>query len=172
MDPETGEPVRLDNGNPEVHAMSVDAILSIEDGQSVRPGDVLRPFAAPERPWGRGHRGVDLAVSPGAAVLAPAAGTVVFAGTVVDRPVVTLEHADGTRSSLEPVEADVAVVAVVVLAGVSHGAVARGDGARTEREAWPLMSEDDVGDGLGAVFHLLECVGGAGVGGEVVGVVA
>lgn len=71
----------------------------------VRPGDVLRPFAAPERPWGRGHRGVDLAVSPGAAVLAPAAGTVVFAGTVVDRPVVTLEHADGTRSSLEPVEA-------------------------------------------------------------------
>lgn len=71
----------------------------------MRPGDVLRPFAAPERPWGRGHRGVDLAVSPGAAVLAPAAGTVVFAGTVVDRPVVTLEHADGTRSSLEPVEA-------------------------------------------------------------------
>ena len=41
MDPETGEPMRLDNGNPEVHAMSVDAILSVEDGQSVRPGDVL-----------------------------------------------------------------------------------------------------------------------------------
>ena len=41
MDPETGEPVRLDNGNPEVHAMSVDAILSVEDGQAVRPGDVL-----------------------------------------------------------------------------------------------------------------------------------
>jgi DNA-directed RNA polymerase subunit beta' len=41
MDPATGEPVRLDNGNPEVHAMSVDAILSVEDGQEVRPGDVL-----------------------------------------------------------------------------------------------------------------------------------
>ncbi|PZQ47112.1 MAG: DNA-directed RNA polymerase subunit beta' [Rhodovulum sulfidophilum] len=41
MDPLTGEPVRLANGNPEVHAMSVDAILSVEDGQEVRPGDVL-----------------------------------------------------------------------------------------------------------------------------------
>jgi DNA-directed RNA polymerase subunit beta' len=41
MDPATGEPVRLDNGNPEVHAMSVDAILSVEDGQELRPGDVI-----------------------------------------------------------------------------------------------------------------------------------
>ena len=39
--PPTGEPVRLDNGNPEVHAMSVDAILSVEDGQALRPGDVI-----------------------------------------------------------------------------------------------------------------------------------
>lgn len=41
MDPATGEPVRLDNGNPEVHAMSVDAILSVEDGQTLKPGDVI-----------------------------------------------------------------------------------------------------------------------------------
>ncbi len=41
MDPATGEPVRLDNGNPEVHTMSVDAILSVEDGQEVKAGDVL-----------------------------------------------------------------------------------------------------------------------------------
>ncbi|MXU66373.1 DNA-directed RNA polymerase subunit beta' [Oceanomicrobium pacificus] len=41
MDPETGEPVRLANGNPEVHAMSVDAILSVEDGQKIKAGDVL-----------------------------------------------------------------------------------------------------------------------------------
>lgn len=77
------------------------------------PDDVLRAFVAPERPWGRGHRGVDLAVPSGSAIRAPAAGRVVFAGVVVDRPVLTLEHEDGTRSSLEPVEADVAVGAVV-----------------------------------------------------------
>ncbi|QHQ35757.1 DNA-directed RNA polymerase subunit beta' [Algicella marina] len=41
MDPATGEPVRLSNGNPEVHAMSVDAILSVEDGQEIEEGDVL-----------------------------------------------------------------------------------------------------------------------------------
>ncbi|MFQ5439740.1 MAG: DNA-directed RNA polymerase subunit beta', partial [Paracoccaceae bacterium] len=41
MDPDTGEPVRQKNGNPEVHAMSVDAILSVEDGQEVKAGDVL-----------------------------------------------------------------------------------------------------------------------------------
>ncbi len=41
MDPNTGEPVRLKNGNPETHAMSVDAILSVEDGQEIKAGDVL-----------------------------------------------------------------------------------------------------------------------------------
>ncbi|MEM6745248.1 MAG: DNA-directed RNA polymerase subunit beta', partial [Pseudomonadota bacterium] len=41
MDPETGEPVRLENGNPAHYAMSVDAILSVEDGTEVRVGDVL-----------------------------------------------------------------------------------------------------------------------------------
>ncbi len=41
MDPATGEPVRLKNGNPESHAMSVDAILSVEDGQEIKAGDVL-----------------------------------------------------------------------------------------------------------------------------------
>ncbi|RMF40008.1 MAG: DNA-directed RNA polymerase subunit beta', partial [Alphaproteobacteria bacterium] len=41
IDPETGEPVRLDNGNPAHYAMSVDAILSVEDGQEIRAGDVL-----------------------------------------------------------------------------------------------------------------------------------
>jgi len=41
MDPATGEPVRLKNGNPEQHVMSVDAILSVEDGQEIKAGDVI-----------------------------------------------------------------------------------------------------------------------------------
>ncbi len=41
MDPTTGEPVRTDAGNPITYSMSVDAILSVEDGQDIRPGDVV-----------------------------------------------------------------------------------------------------------------------------------
>jgi DNA-directed RNA polymerase subunit beta' len=41
MDPATGEPVRNDAGNPVSYPMSVDAILSIEDGQEIRAGDVV-----------------------------------------------------------------------------------------------------------------------------------
>ena len=33
--------MRLDNGNPAVHQMSVDAIMSVEDGSEINPGDVL-----------------------------------------------------------------------------------------------------------------------------------
>ncbi|KIC13547.1 DNA-directed RNA polymerase subunit beta' [Leisingera sp. ANG-Vp] len=36
-----GEPVRNDNGNPVTYPMSVDAILSCEDGQQVMAGDVV-----------------------------------------------------------------------------------------------------------------------------------
>ncbi|MBC7133014.1 MAG: DNA-directed RNA polymerase subunit beta' [Roseovarius sp.] len=38
---EDGEPVRNDAGNPVTYAMSVDAILSVEDGQKVEAGDVI-----------------------------------------------------------------------------------------------------------------------------------
>ncbi|MDO7707712.1 MAG: DNA-directed RNA polymerase subunit beta', partial [Paracoccaceae bacterium] len=41
MDPTTGDPVRTDSGNPITYAMSVDAILSVEDGQEIKPGDVV-----------------------------------------------------------------------------------------------------------------------------------
>ncbi|NRB36502.1 MAG: DNA-directed RNA polymerase subunit beta', partial [Rhodobacteraceae bacterium] len=38
---ENGEPVRNDAGNPVTYPMSVDAILSIEDGQDIKAGDVV-----------------------------------------------------------------------------------------------------------------------------------
>ncbi|PQM56208.1 MAG: DNA-directed RNA polymerase subunit beta' [Rhodobacteraceae bacterium] len=40
-DSKTGEPVKRENGNPEIHSMSVDAILSVEDGDVVSAGDVI-----------------------------------------------------------------------------------------------------------------------------------
>ena len=36
-----GEPVRNEQGNPVTYPMSVDAILSVEDGQEIRAGDVV-----------------------------------------------------------------------------------------------------------------------------------
>ena len=71
------------------------------------PADVLRAFDAPSAPWAPGHRGVDLELDLGSAVLAAADGVVVFAGTVVDRPVVSIEHADGIRTTYEPVRPSV-----------------------------------------------------------------
>ncbi len=41
VDPETGEPVRSEAGNPVTYPMSVDAILSIEEGQEIKAGDVV-----------------------------------------------------------------------------------------------------------------------------------
>jgi murein DD-endopeptidase MepM/ murein hydrolase activator NlpD len=68
---------------------------------------VLRVFDAPTPNWQRGHRGVDLLGAPGDAVQAAAAGTVVFAGRLADRSVVSIAHPGGLRTSYEPVEAQV-----------------------------------------------------------------
>ena len=76
----------------------------------------------PAQPWAAGHRGIDLDAEAGSPVLAPAAGTVTVAGTVVDRGVVTILHADGRRSSLEPVSPAV-VVGQQVAAGDVVGTV-------------------------------------------------
>jgi DNA-directed RNA polymerase subunit beta' len=38
---ENGEPVRTDSGNPVTYPMSVDAVLSVEDGQQIQAGDVV-----------------------------------------------------------------------------------------------------------------------------------
>ncbi|UZX02500.1 M23 family metallopeptidase [Arthrobacter sp. CDRTa11] len=75
---------------------------------------VLRPFDPPDKPWMSGHRGVDLAaIHDGAELTSPAPGTVSFVGVVVDRPVITIDHGNGLRSSFEPVQSDLATGTVV-----------------------------------------------------------
>lgn len=64
---------------------------------------VIAVFRSPAQRWSAGHRGVDLAASPGDPVLSPAPGVVTFQGVVVDRSVVVITHVDGLRTSLEPV---------------------------------------------------------------------
>lgn len=67
------------------------------------PHPVVRPFIAPATPYAAGHRGIDIR-SPGSEVSAPADGVVLFAGVVVDRPVLSIRHGGGVVSSYEPVE--------------------------------------------------------------------
>jgi murein DD-endopeptidase MepM/ murein hydrolase activator NlpD len=64
---------------------------------------VLRMFDAPDPDWQHGHRGVDLAGTVDEPVLAAGPGTVVFAGKLADRPVVSIAHPGGLRTSYEPV---------------------------------------------------------------------
>lgn len=65
---------------------------------------VLRHFEPPAQAWSPGHRGVDLSAEVGAPVRAAAAGVVAFAGPVVDRTVVSVDHPDGIRTTYEPLE--------------------------------------------------------------------
>jgi murein DD-endopeptidase MepM/ murein hydrolase activator NlpD len=70
---------------------------------------VVRSFDAPSPDWNAGHRGVDLAGRPGQPVYAAATATVVFAGQLARRPVVSLAHPGGLHTSYEPVQATVRV---------------------------------------------------------------
>ncbi|MDQ4490450.1 M23 family metallopeptidase [Sinomonas sp. ASV486] len=87
---------------------------------------VVRQFDPPRRPWLSGHRGADLGAVRGAEVRSPQAGTVVFSGWVVDRPVVTIDHGDGLRSSFEPV-VGTATVGAAIARGEPVGALAPGE---------------------------------------------
>ncbi|MBB3085788.1 M23 family metallopeptidase [Geodermatophilus sabuli] len=93
----------------------------------VRPveGAVTRPFDPPPDRYGSGHRGVDLAGSPGVPVLAAGDGVVAFAGTVAGRPVVSVDHAGGLRTTYEPVTPGVGA-GQAVPRGSPIGALAEG----------------------------------------------
>lgn len=65
-------------------------------------------FDPPEQRWDPGHRGVDLAGSPGAVVLSALAGRVAYVGTVAGVPVVSVQHGR-LRTTYQPVAASVAV---------------------------------------------------------------
>ena len=88
-------------------------------------GAVTRPFEAPPHSYGAGHRGVDLGGAPGSPVVAAGDGVVVFAGWVAGRPVVSIDHADGLRTTYEPVEPSVGA-GQVVARGSSIGVLSPG----------------------------------------------
>lgn len=91
---------------------------------SPRPA-VTRDFDAPFPNWQRGHRGVDLAAGVHQPVYAAGPGTVVFAGQLAGRPVVSIAHPGGLRTTYEPVPARVRVGGTVA-AGQVIGTVDEG----------------------------------------------
>jgi murein DD-endopeptidase MepM/ murein hydrolase activator NlpD len=104
------------------------------------PHVLARQYLAPATRYGAGHRGIDLEAPIGIPVTAPDDGTVLFAGRVVDRGVLSIDH--GTvRSSFEPVRSLVhpgervtrgEVVAVVTAPGATHPAGVLHLGARVQ----------------------------------------
>ncbi|WP_029149734.1 murein hydrolase activator EnvC family protein [Microbacterium indicum] len=101
---------------------------SAHAGSWVWPGGVaavVRPWEAPAHDYGPGHRGVDVAVADPSSVVAPDDGVVAFVGTVVDRPLVTIDHGGGLVSTIEPVASDLSPGDRVARGGVV-GALASG----------------------------------------------
>lgn len=76
---------------------------------------VSRAFEQPPQPWAAGHRGVDLTGTVSQPVLAAGPGRVTFSGVIAGRGVVTVEHANGWRTTYEPLEARVGQGAQVEL---------------------------------------------------------
>lgn len=84
----------------------------------VAPAHLIRGFRAPLTEYGTGHRGIDLATSDGAVLLAPASGRVVFAGLVNYKPEFTVTAENGLKYTLEPACSTAAVGTQVTIGQV------------------------------------------------------
>ena len=82
---------------------------------------VTDPFRPPTTPYGRGNRGLELGTEPGDPVHAAAAGTVTFAGQVGGRRYVTVQHADGVRTTYGPLASLAVARGAAVAAGEPVG---------------------------------------------------
>jgi murein DD-endopeptidase MepM/ murein hydrolase activator NlpD len=115
---------------------------------------VVRAFDPPDKPWMSGHRGVDLgALHDGVPVTSPEAGTVSFAGVVVDRPVITIDHGNGLRSSFEPVESPL-TAGDVVAKGDTIGTLRPGHCGNVACIHWGVRRGEDYVNPLEFVLDL------------------
>ncbi|MFQ6170259.1 peptidoglycan DD-metalloendopeptidase family protein [Oryzobacter sp. R7] len=89
---------------------------------------MVRRFRAPPSPYAAGHRGLDLAATAGAPVLAVEDGIVTHRGWVAGRQTLTVHHRDGLESTYEPVAPTVAE-GVSVAVGQQLGVLAPPAGA-------------------------------------------
>ncbi|MCQ2001871.1 M23 family metallopeptidase [Arthrobacter sp. zg-Y108] len=108
---------------------------------------LIRSFDPPAQRWLAGHRGVDLAAPAGAEIKAPAGGRVVFAGWVVDRRVLTIDHGGGLKSSFEPLETSVPA-GTEVSKGTAVGSVGSGSHCSPGCLHWGVRLDGDYKDPL------------------------
>lgn len=131
-------------------------------------GEVLRPFDESNGPFGAGHRGIDIAAPFGAAIRAPADGTVSFAGTVAGSLFISIDHPGGIRTSYSWVS----VISVKKGAALKAGAIIGGTGQGHPGSERPHLHFSTRLDGtyidpmlllgggnLDDVIHLAESVG-------------
>lgn len=62
-------------------------------------GPVIRGFEEPDGPYGRGHRGIDIAVPFGTPLKASGDGVVAFAGWINGSQYISIDHPDGVRTT-------------------------------------------------------------------------
>ena len=107
-------------------------------------GHVARAFEAPQHSWSAGHRGTDLRAEPGTEIRAAAEGTVSWVGTINSVTSVTISHADGLRTTYQPIDPQIAK-GDRVSAGQALGRLLPGHGEPSSLH-WGLLRGDDYLD--------------------------
>jgi len=112
------------------------ALASSIDGSETTPaygtyawpvnGPVIRPFEPPPDPYAAGHRGIDIAVPFGTPMVAAQDGTVAFAGWVGGQLFISIDHADGVRTTYSWISAVSVKKGDVVRKGSVIGATGHG----------------------------------------------
>jgi len=92
-------------------------------------GAILRHFEPPPTPYAAGHRGIDMAAPIGTPVLASNDGVVAFAGPVGGQLFVSIDHADGIRTTYSFLSAVWVKKGAKVSRGQRVGASGSGDGS-------------------------------------------
>lgn len=110
-------------------------------------GIIHADFAKPAQNWLPGHRGIDLVPTASTIIYAPAPGTIGFVGKVAGKPVVTLLHAGGIRSTFEPAETDLEA-GTLLDAGAQLGTISSAGPwhCPTACLHWGVKQEDDYLD--------------------------
>lgn len=100
----TAKPIAVDTGPPSPTPRPDSAWRTGRWEAPVGSVDPATRFDPPPLPWLPGHRGVDFTAATDHPVAAVGSGTVVFAGTVAGRGVVSIDHPGGIRTTYEPVD--------------------------------------------------------------------